>query len=278
MKRPEYNTTRDLLIRAELPAQTRTYKPVSHEQLMDVTLEGIYKAGFKLDQEMYLSSNDHQIATGRYTISNVADSEMQLQIGWQNSYNKQVSLKFAIGVHIMICSNGCVSGDMGTFKRKHMGDVQEYTPQSIMEYVKTAGDSFRQIQSEREAMKNIELTKRQKGELIGRMIVEEGFISSSELNIIRKELQKPTHDYNAQDSLWELYQYTTFAMKETHPANWMSDHISAHSFFVGVNGELVTSTGASVPDDLFLYSDGSIAVEYHQNNQVVPYNKYELVL
>ena len=278
MKRPEYNTTRDLLIRAELPAQTRTYKPVSHEQLMDVTLEGIYKAGFKLDQEMYLSSNDHQIATGRYTISNVADSEMQLQIGWQNSYNKQVSLKFAIGVHIMICSNGCVSGDMGTFKRKHMGDVQEYTPQSIMEYVKTAGDSFRQIQSEREAMKNIELNKRQQGELIGRMIVEEGFISSSELNIIRKELQKPTHDYNAQDSLWELYQYTTFAMKETHPANWMSDHISAHSFFVGVNGELVTSTGASVPEDLFLYSDGSIAVEYHQNNQVVPYNKYELVL
>ena len=131
----------------------------------DVTLEGILKSGFRLDQETYLSSNDHQIATGRYTISNVADSEMQLQIGWQNSYNKQVSLKFAIGVQIFICSNGCVSGDMGTFKRKHTGDVQEYTPQSIMEYIKTAGDSFRQIQSERDAMKHIELSKRQKGEI-----------------------------------------------------------------------------------------------------------------
>jgi hypothetical protein len=234
---------------------------------------------------MYLSSNDHQIATGRFTISNVADSEMQLQIGWQNSYNKQVSLKFAIGVHIMICSNGCVSGDMGTFKRKHTGDVQEYTPQSIMEYIKTAGDSFRQIQSEREAMKNIELSKRQQGELIGRMIVEEGFISSSELNIIRKELQKPTHDYNAQDSLWELYQYTTFAMKETHPANWMTDHISAHSFFVGVNGEFTTSTGASVPEDLFYYSDSSIAVQYkdqvtaHSNlTSIRTFNNYDLVL
>lgn len=285
MKRPEYNTTREGLLRADIPAQTRTYKPVSHEQMMDVTLEGIHRSGFKLDQEMYLSSNDHQIATGRYTISNVADSEMQLQIGWQNSYNKQVSLKFAIGVHIMICSNGCVSGDMGTFKRKHTGDVQEYTPQSIMEYIKTAGDSFRQIQSEREAMKNIELTKRQKGELIGRMIVEEGFISSSELNIIRKEIQKPTHDYNAQDSLWELYQYTTFAMKETHPANWMTDHISAHSFFVGVNGEIVTNSGISVPDDLFLYSDGQIAVQYkdqvtaHSNlTGIRTFNNYDLVL
>ena len=276
MKRIDYKSTREMLINTPVPTQTRTYKPVSHEQLIDLTLNSIQAAGFELDKETYTASTDGMVANGRFTISNVNDRDMQLQIGWQNSYNKQVSLKFAIGVHIMICSNGCVSGDMGTFKRKHMGDVQEYTPQSIMEYVKTAGDSFRQIQSEREAMKNIELSKRQKGELIGRMIVEEGFISSSELNIIRKELQKPTHDYNAQDSLWELYQYTTFAMKETHPANWMSDHISAHSFFVGVNGELLTSTGASVPEDLFYYSDGSIAVEYPA--QVKTFNNYELVL
>ena len=28
-------------------------------------------------------------------------------------------------------------------------------------------------------------------------------------------------------------------MKETHPVNWMSDHISAHSFFVNAHGELI---------------------------------------
>jgi hypothetical protein len=88
-------------------------------------------------------------------------------------------------------------------------------------------------------MKQVELTKRQQGELIGRMIVEEGFISSSEMNIIRKELQHPTYNYGAENSLWELYQHTTFSMKETHPVNWMSDHISAHSFFVDAQGELV---------------------------------------
>jgi hypothetical protein len=71
------------------------------------------------------------------------------------------------------------------------------------------------------------------------MIVEEGFISSSELNIIRKELQHPTHNYGAENSLWELYQHTTFSLKETHPVNWMTDHMSAHSFFVNAQGELV---------------------------------------
>jgi hypothetical protein len=132
-----------------------------------------------------------------------------------------------------------VNGDMGTFKRKHVGDIQEFTPQSITEYIKSAGDSFREMQIQREMMKQVELTKRQQGELIGRMVVEEGFISSSEMNIIRKELQRPTHNYGAESSLWELYQHTTFSMKETHPVNWMSDHISAHSFFVNVHGELV---------------------------------------
>jgi hypothetical protein len=164
---------------------------------------------------------------------------MQIQIGWQNSYNKQVSLKFAIGIHVFICANGMVNGDMGTFKRKHVGDIQEFTPQSITEYIKSAGESFREMQIQREMMKQVELNKRQQGELIGRMVVEEGFISSSEMNIIRKELQHPTHNYGAESSLWELYQHTTFSMKETHPVNWMSDHISAHSFFVNVQGELV---------------------------------------
>jgi len=28
-----------------------------------------------------------------------------------------------------------------------------------------------------------------------------------------------------------LYNYTTFAMKETHPSQWMESHIKAHKFF-----------------------------------------------
>ena len=240
MKRPVYNTTLQDLVAVKLPAQTNRYKPVSHAQLIDTTLNSIEQSGFKLDRQTYTWAGDGQVANGRYTISNVADSEMQIQIGWQNSYNKQVSLKFAIGIHVFICSNGMVNGDMGTFKRKHVGDIQEFTPQSITEYIKSAGDSFREMQIQRELMKQVELTKRQQGELIGRMIVEEGFISSSELNIIRKELQHPTHNYGAENSLWELYQHTTFSLKETHPINWMTDHMSAHSFFVNAQGELIT--------------------------------------
>ena len=235
-----YNTTRDLLLRAEIPQQTRTYKPVSHGELIDLTLNSINNAGFKLDKELYSSARNGNIANGRFTISDVADSEMQLQIVWQNSYDKSLTLKFAIGTRIFICQNGCVSGDYGAFKKKHVGEIQTFTPGAITEYIKAAGDAFKRMQEERDAMKQIELTKRVKAELIGRMIIEEGFIQSTQLNIINGELSSPTHNYGAPGSLWELYNFTTFAMKEIHPTLWMNNHIKAHEFFVNESGVLVS--------------------------------------
>lgn len=242
MKTETYSVAKNILLGATLPAQSRTYKPVSHQQLIDVTLESILGAGFELGQETYSSARDGNIANGRYTIKNVADSEMELQIGWQNSYDKSLSLKFAIGTRIMICQNGCVSGDFGAFKKKHVGEVQSFTPQAIADYIKYSQEAFTKMQKEREAMKQIEITKRTKAELIGRMLIEEQFIQSTQMNIIEKELKNPTHDYGAPDSLWELYNYTTFAMKELHPSNWMNQHMKAHQFFVNASGILSTSS------------------------------------
>lgn len=233
-----FNTTKELMMNTPVPVQTRTYKPVSHSQLIDLTLNSIEKAGFALDKETYSAAADGQVANGRFSISNVADSEMQLQIGWQNSYNKQLTLKFAIGTRIFICQNGCVSGDFGTFKKKHVGEIQSFTPQAITDYIKSAGETFTIMQKQRDEMKQVEITKRVKAELIGRMILEEQFITSTQLNIMSRELKAPTHDYGAPDSLWELYNYTTFAMKQSHPANWMDSHIKAHRFFVNETGTI----------------------------------------
>jgi len=240
MKRTDYTSLKHLVTAVPVPAQTATYKPVSNAQLIDLTLAAIDGAGFTLGKEAYTLAADGQVATGKFTLSNIMDSEMQIQIGWQNSYNRQVSLKFAIGVNIMICSNGVVSGDMGTFKKAHKGSIQEFTPSAITEYIKSAGDAFKEMQIQREMMKQVEITKRQQGELLGRMVVEEQIISTMQLNIIRKEIIKPSYDYGVEGTLWDLYQHTTHSMKELHPATWMNDHMSAHDFFVNAQGELIT--------------------------------------
>ena len=96
-------------------------------------------------------------------------------------------------------------------------------------------------------MKTIEVDRKIQAELIGRMIIEEGFIESTQMNIIRRELDSPTHDYGAPNSLWELYQFTTFSMKDVHPSLWMKNHINAHSFFVEASGIITTKTETSLP-------------------------------
>ena len=235
------NFTKKLLLSTPLPQETNSYKPISHEQLIDLTLSGIEKSGFKLETELYSSVQEGNIANGRYTISNVADKEMKLQIGWQNSYNKQLTLKFALGTQIIICQNGCVSGDFGAFKKKHVGEIQTFTPQAITDYIKSAGEAFKRIQVEREAMKQIEVDKRVISELIGRLYIEEELIQSTQLNIIQRELKKPTHNYGAEGSLWELYQFTTFSMKEIHPRLWMENHMDVHKFFTEQAGIILPS-------------------------------------
>jgi hypothetical protein len=242
-----YSITRSALIAVPTPEETRTYRPVTHEQLIDLTVNSISGAGFKLDSEKYSAAREGQIANGHFTISNVADSEMKLQIGWQNSYNKQLSLKFAIGARIFICKNGNVSGDMGAFKKKHQGTVQEFTPTAITEYIKRAGDIFAQMQKDRDAMKKVEVSDRLKAELIGRMFIEEEFLASTQLNAIARSIKAPEFDYGAPNSMWELYQFTTQAMRDIHPTLWMENHIRAHNFFMNASGLKVANAVISVP-------------------------------
>jgi hypothetical protein len=102
---------------------------------------------------------------------------------------------------------------------------------------------FAGLQNEREALKQIEISKRITSEIIGRMFLEEDFIESTQLNIIKRELKNPTHDYKSANSLWELYQFTTFAIGGIHPSRWMEDHIDAHRFFTTAAGLLVPNAG-----------------------------------
>lgn len=221
----------DKMLIAPVPKETKTYKPVSHKQLIDLTLESIHQSGYSLVSQEYSTARDGNVANGRYTIGNVADSEMKLQIGWQNSYDKSLSLKFALGTSIIICSNGMVKGDHGAFRKKHQGDIQSFTPAAVSEYIKGGGDAFRNLQNERDQFKNIEVDGQVQAELLGRMFLREDIITSTQLNIIKREIKSPTHDYGAADSMWELYNHVTFAMKQAHPSTWMQDHINVHDFF-----------------------------------------------
>lgn len=225
------NSAKEVLLNMEVPNNTRTWKPVSYKKLIDITLESLNACGFILNKELYNYSAEGLKANGKYHLEYGNDPDMGLMIAWQNSYNKTLSLKFAIGSHVFICENGVVSGDIGTYKRKHIGDIQHVTPQLIREYICQAGDNFERMIKEKERMKEIQITKRISSELLGRLFIDEAIITSTQLNIIKGEMKNPTFDYGCPGSLWELYQFETFALKEASPDQWMSAQMRSHNFF-----------------------------------------------
>ncbi len=227
-----YNITKNSLREVPLPEHGKYYKPVMHGELMDLTLTAIKDAGFTLDKEQYTSARKGNIATGRYTIKDFDDGEMRLQINWINSLDKTKALKFSLGVGILVCSNGAIRGNFSGFKKKHIGEIQEFTPKAIVEYIKHGETYFKQLCEDKKQMKEIVMDNETRNRLIGQMFLEEDFITATQMSILKREIEAPTYNYNSDpNSLWSIYQHSTFSMSNTHPFNWMDSHMKAHDFF-----------------------------------------------
>ena len=230
-KLPVENTMKQFLLDTPIPAQTSTYKPISHGQLMDTTLESLDKCGFILSKEIYTSSNNGMRANGKYHLRYGNDNDMGLMIAWQNSYDKKLSLKFGVGTHVWICENGLICADMGKFKSKHVGQVQQITPIELREAICKAGEEFEHMIAQKQRMKEIEVSERVRAELLGRMFLQDAIITSTQLNIIKNQIDNPTYDYGHPDTLWELLNHTTYAQKSMLPDTWMQKSMDTHRFY-----------------------------------------------
>ena len=223
-------TTKEYLLGVDLPVQTSSYKPISHQQIITDTLEGIDRSNMSLVKEMYYTGNKGQQILGRYGLA-LDNTDIGLQIAFHNSYDKSLSLKYSIGEHVFICANGSVSGSYDSFKSKHTGKVQEVTPLKIAEFLDGCSNQFEDVLKRKERFEQIELTKKTCAELLGRLYVEEDIITSTQLNIVKNEIINPSFDYKAEGSLWEFWNHLTLSMSETHPKNYIDKSLQLFNFF-----------------------------------------------
>lgn len=134
----------------------------------------------------------------------------------------------------MICSNGCIGGDMVSFRRKHTGTIQEELADKAKEAIKSMKDGFSKLVLEIDIMKDFELTAKQKAEIMGVMYFEEDMVTPNQLSVIRKEMKDSEHFKG--DSLWDLYNNVTESFKSSHPLNHIEDHVKLHKFMSNIAG------------------------------------------
>lgn len=220
------------LYSAPLPEKTDSYTPISHKTIDENTKQVLKEMGFGISKIHYRSSTDGMVGQAEYHLNYGDDPEMGLMVAWQNSYNKLVSFKYAVGAHVFVCANGCVAGDLGAYRRKHTGSADQDATAMIRTYLYGAKQIFEKLVADREHLKKINLEASDMAAIMGRMFIHNEIITSTQLNIMKRELQNPTYDYGVpKHNAWALYNFATHAFKEDSPRNWMKRHIDLHEFF-----------------------------------------------
>ena len=217
------------LFQVPLPERTRSYSPVAHQQIVEEIRGQIGNTGLQIEDTRYQVAQEGQQMIGYMDISAKTSGVFNYRLAFQNSYNKTMPVAFVGGTSVMICSNGMIVGDT-KFIRRHTGTVGQELSEKIHQVVEELQQDLSTAEQHAEQMKLVQLNPTATAELCGRLLMEHEIITSSQLSIIRQEYKKPTYPELAGDTLWNLYNHTTHALKKTHPYNYLDSHSRLHKF------------------------------------------------
>jgi len=242
------NCTREYLGTIPLPNHADTYTVISHEFVISNALEQLALHGFTVADEKYRANSDGSIAQGIYYLNYTKDPEVGMMFAWSNSYNKTMRFKCGIGGYVFICMNGVVAGDMGSYSRRHSGTADADTIKTIIDQISNADEYFTQIVADKDTMKKITLTERKQAELLGILYAEYEILTNEQISVVKNQMEKPSYDYNCDfNSLWAFYNHVTYALKKSHPKDWMDDQRKLH-WFIAMEFDLVNFTDDTTED------------------------------
>ena len=228
-------TTKDFLINATLPQGTKSYTVIPHDFVINAVAQELQAAGLEIEQELYKATDTAQIASGVLHLKQGDDQEMRMMFAWANSYDKSMRFKCAIGGYLPQSGSIIVSGNMGSWGRKHTGTADQETIATIKHQIESGDVYYKQLISDKEAMKTIELTARRRAELLGILYIEHGLLTGEQLGVVREQMKRPSHFYNAtKDSLWTLYCHIIFSLQKSHPKNWLDQQRLIHFFITDI--------------------------------------------
>lgn len=216
-----------------LPQFGGRYTVIPHGYIIDKVKTELQKNGLQVTGSTYRATINGEIAQGIYKLSYSEDPDMAMMFAWSNSYNKTMSFRCAVGAQVFVCMNGVVSGDMGQFSRRHTGSALSDVDAQVVNQLGDSLTDYRLLIQDKEILKNIILTPKEKGTILGRLFAEEEILTLTQTGIVKREMFKPSFQYNAdKDSAWSMYNHITLSLKESHPLNYLSDHRRVHEFFM----------------------------------------------
>jgi len=225
--------TENQLYAIPLPERTESYTPIDNGRIVDLIKEEADKRNLFISGSKFKASNNMNKVIGQFNIlSNY--SELGLMVAYRNSSDKSRSFGLGLGAVVWICENGMISGEV-VVKRKHTEDADQDVSYKIIEGFALIEDNFGKMIEAQQKLQSVTIDHKITSELVGRMFMQHEIINTYQLNLLKKECEESQvfqTVYEPGFSAWDLYNNTTHVLKESHPGNYISDHIKLHEFMM----------------------------------------------
>ena len=225
------NVDRTVLTGAALPPATKTYTVISHSYAINTIMQALEDNGFEVTAEEYKCTTDAKVAHGTFLINYKGDPDLTLMYTFNNSYDKSLRFRAAIGARIN--DNGAyMINNMDSWLRKHTGTADQEAHALINGHIENAVDYFEQLVRAKEEMAELTISKQEFGSIIGELFIND-FLAVDQVSLIRKEFNKPSYNYvQGTLNLWTCYQILADALRLSHPAKWMNTQVQMHLYFI----------------------------------------------
>lgn len=254
----KYQTTPAGILSYPVPEETKTYIPVSNKSLLKGIVDRANKYELKLKSQRYRSSKNG-IFSGNIALSAPDDKDFSFMVAFVNSYNKQKALAVAAGASVLVCSNGCIFGDV-TFMRKHTGNVREELDSMIDFAFDRRMKVLEEVREFRSKTQGFQLTERKISHLLGELLYEKEILSPNETSAVIQEIKtSPTFPMvDGQNmNLWYFYNNVTAVLKNSHPSLSVTKDSALSSYVL----EDVLKESAHKPFSFHLTGDESSTEE-----------------
>jgi hypothetical protein len=223
--------TEEYLRKTQLPIATKSYTVISHGDIIDAVRDMLAKHGFIITNELYKAECNGDVALGFMQIETLNDPDMAMTFNWTNSYNKMVRFSCSIGGFIYDNQVPFVStNSQASWNRKHTGTALEETMEVIEAMVASADEHFSKIVTMKNKFKSIPVSRKEYAKLLGLLYFDKQVISSTQVEVIKKQYDKPSFDYNDKGTLWELYKMIMFGIVDQAPKNWYRQQMDINSY------------------------------------------------
>lgn len=212
-----------------MPAETKTYKPVSHYQLAQQVLAistDLLRDYTLVGQDYALARKGNQMFA-LLKFQHGDNQDMALALGYRNSYDQSMALGFAQGGNVFVCDNLAMHGDI-VFMKKHTKNIWTELENRLIGVLYKAQKSFLDLCAISDKLRGTPVDNLIAYQTMG-MLFGQDIVGPRQLVVMKKEWERPRHKEFEERDFWSLYNAGTQALKSCQPNEIFEQHIALHN-------------------------------------------------